>query len=178
MKYKDWLKSDNSHIKYVILDTDKTRTINVLDNVYEGISFINIFQQTNVEYIILISSKDTLTSVFNSYLDSFYDFKVLIPWLKINYTESSLLNVTQKLKACTDFVLLFQRPHVRNIKALLQTIIIENEPIMSLATWEKNLIKGFNELEYPGIYVTKNGQVVESSSLLDTSTVQGKIQLF
>lgn len=178
MQYKEWLKNETSEIKYALFDVDNTKIFNTLDHVYSDVTFSDIFQQTNCDYLIFIVNKECLISLFNSYLDSFYDFRTIIPWLKIDYTESSLLNVTQKLKNCMDFVVIFQRPHVRNIKALLQTIIIEPEKSLCFPEWQKNLILEFFNISYSGIYVSKDGQVVDSNQFIQNSTVQNKIQLF
>lgn len=171
-------KLPDSSLKYTLVNIPTKENYTPISDIYEQVTLSDIFQEINTDYLILCVSNELLTSVFNIYTESDYNFRYLIPWLKINYDDSSLINVTTKLKYCMDYVLVFQKPLTRNIKSVLQTLIIEPESPFGINGWQKKTVKAFSKINFDGVVVTQDGEVITSNEFLTTSQGTHKANLF
>lgn len=169
---------DNTNVKYVLANIDTQEDYTPMGNIYSDVTLYDLFQSLDVNYLILCVPSHMLPSVFNTYVDSNYLFKYLIPWVKINYDDTSLINVTTKLKYCMDYVVVFQKPLTRNIKSTLQTLIIEPESPFCINEWQKKLIKSFSNIEYEGLFITNSGEVINSNEFLEIKPDVHKTCLF
>lgn len=150
----------------------------MLDSLYENFTLNDIFYNTDLQYLILKVSPEALSLIFNAYSESIYEFKFIIPWIKSNFDDNSMISITNKLKKCVDYIIVFQRSGTRNIKSFLSSIVIETDKGNELNNWEKNLIINFSSLDYNGIIITQDGFITKTSDLISTSKYRSKINLF
>ena len=158
---------------YIVLNACSTEASSL--NYNENISFKQIFQQLNYDTIFLVCEKEMLPTLFNLYLDSVYNFKGIIPWVKINFNDTELLNVTYRLKNCVSFILVFQKPKGKNLRPYLPSLIIEPEYINYTPKWEIELAKKLSFME--GIMLNGD-KLIASKDLLKSANTLQKTKLF
>lgn len=165
-------------VDYVLIDASRNRNLRISDFLFEGLKLIDIFQQLETKYMFIRIPYQLLPLVFNVYQESSYEFKLIVPWVKSNFDDNSLIDILSKYKNCVDYILVFQKSEAVNIKQIFKTLFIEPQEVMSLNSWEKTMMRDMKNLGYEGVYITSDGIVTQVDSNQINMNAQSKIELF
>lgn len=168
----------NSYTDYVVADMSYIRALKIDDRVFPGVKLIDIFQLLNSNYLFLKISPAILPAVFTYYQESSYEFQFIIPWIKVNFDEISLIDLTSRFKGLVDYLVVFQKPDTKSIKSKLKSLVVEEDLFTTINRWEKELITGMTELGFQGIYVAPDGMYDKSDEIVKTKPRDKKIELF
>lgn len=170
--------NNGTHIDYAIVDISGIKSLKVDSSVFEGIKLIDIFQNLNSEYLFLKTNPVLLPSIFSIYQESCYEFQHIVPWVKVNFDEVTIIDLTSRFRGLIDYFVIFQKPGVRPIKSKLKSLIIEEDLITTINGCEKDLISGLDELNLSGIYVASDGMFDLSSDIVNSKPKNTRAELF
>ena len=188
MDFGQWLESNVNHYDFVIIDPpwnydDKTSKLTdvFVSDLWENVKLIDIFQKLDVDYMFLWVTTNMLPVMFNCYQESQYQFKTLIPWIKLTSNENLFYGLGNSFRNCVEYVALFQKPRVPALRFNDKNIILEesNDTNIKPKLWENDLIDKLIERGLSGIYIFSGGTLKFIDNVRPiTIHEQTKVELF
>lgn len=174
---KQFIKEEQ-HVNYAIIDVSKCANFRLFEDTDNPVKLIDLFQKLNSDYLFLHMNTKSLVDVFSIYPESSFELTYLIPWLKINFNESNVIEMTSKYMSNVNFVGVFQKCNSARLKSKLKSVIIEEDMISTLNRWQRELISDLNSWGLTGMYVSLDGIVLPTTTLTVKKPKNQMIELF
>lgn len=165
---------------YLIIDIpNNTDMISDSNNFFYQLNLFDLLQKVNVQYLFCKVNYTLLSELFCAYVDSDYNLKAFIPWLKIPFEDTAICELTLKLKNSIDYVIIFENNQSLNIKPLLMSLLIEpKNKVNNIQKWHQYFISVLNEKNLYGLIINSNGIFEDTEFKNIKNQNKSKIELF
>ena len=181
--FEKWLDTNVNKYEFAIVDppwnyNDKRPSLSVKQltyNLWDNMKLKDIFQKINTDYLFLWTTNSMLPLVFECCKDSDYEFKVVIPWIKLTNNEKLCYGLGNSLRNCVEYLVLFQKPKAQVLRLSDRNIIFEQsgERTIKPKIWEHELVEKLSNKGLRGVYIFSGGDLdfIDSVDIVDKPTV-------
>lgn len=157
-EFDSWVKQNVNNMDYVVIEPPCLNK-GQYSYIWSNIGLIDIFQTFDIKYLFMWVDVNTLPRLFTVYQESDYEFKALLPWVKITKTDNLFYTLTNTLKSNVEYLAVFQKPNVPKLKFNDKNIIVDEQDSYTHKPkkWEEYLQKQLSYSGLEGIYIHSNG---------------------
>ena len=168
--FNRFISSELNHSDYVFIDPPQNHNnIRSSNGFWEGVSFPDLFQRINTNYIFLYCGIGTLPLVMNSFIESSFDLVALIPYVKVGKSEDTLYSLRRhSFRYPIEYIAVFQKPGCPLLSFLSKTVIVENQnSFQRPISWETAIFNELEEKNYKGLYILPDGSIADNLANAD-----------
>ena len=133
------------------------------DNFFYQVDFFELLQKLEVPHLFFKVDVNTLIRLLYADVESPYEVKAIIPWVKESFNEVSLCKATSIYKKSLEYLVVLDFSHSTNLKKVLSTIFIETEPSNKVPVWERKLFTDLLELGLQGYIINENALMTKDN---------------
>lgn len=176
-----WATKLTTPYKYAIINPPWNLEGTILSDsdTWSEFSLIDLFQQSNIEYLFLKVNISVLPFALNVYRESTYDLYNIISWYKVDRVNIQRGNneICLRNRCYCEYYLVFKNPNATTLKSFSTQCIYEIPSINYYPEcWVNKFVRQLNEQGYRGIIVDNIG-VRDSLLYMKDKTVK-KVELF
>lgn len=185
MDFETWLNQNVNKYDYAIIDPpwnydDKPPSVTnnqLTYNVWENLKLRDIYVKLDVDYIFLWVTTQMLPLMFDCCKDTKYEFKSLIPWIKLTSKDSLFYGLGNTFRNCVEYVAVFQKSGCSVLRLSERNIIFEEvgKRTIKPKNWERNLVSILSNKHLNGVYIFSGGNLdfIDCVDIVqDTKTTQ------
>ena len=165
-RFTAFISSELSKLDYIFIDVPQNYPPTKYNSEFwRGITFLDIFQNIESGTILIWATVDILPQLLCGFIESSYDLKSVIPYMKLTRHEDPLYSIDNGFRRGLEYLVVFQKDD--NIPSYLFTkraiLEIENELTSKPIRWEDNMFMNLTERGYKGVYILPDGNVADTS---------------
>lgn len=185
MDFETWLNQNVNKYDYAIIDPpwnydDKPPSVTnnqLTYNVWENLKLRDIYVKLDVDYIFLWVTTQMLPLMFDCCKNTKYEFKSLIPWIKLTSKDSLFYGLGNTFRNCVEYVAVFQKSGCSVLRLSERNIIFEEvgKRTIKPKNWERNLVSILSNKHLNGVYIFSGGNLdfIDCVDIVqDTKTTQ------
>ena len=185
MDFETWLNQNVNKYDYAIIDPpwnydDKPPSVTnnqLTYNIWENLKLRDIYVKLDVDYIFLWVTTQMLPLMFDCCKDTKYEFKSLIPWIKLTSKDSLFYGLGNTFRNCVEYVAVFQKSGCPVLRLSERNIIFEEvgKRTIKPKNWERNLVSILSNKHLNGVYIFSGGNLdfIDCVDIVqDTKTTQ------
>lgn len=189
MDFEKWLDTNINQYDYAIIDPpwnydDKPPAVSnkqLTYSLWDNIKLKDLFHKINTTYIFLWVTNSMLPVLFDSYKDTDYTFKILIPWIKLTENEKLFYGLGNSLRNCVEYIALFQKENSDVLRLSDRNIIFEQAGARTIKPkiWERELVNKLSKKGLKGVYIFSGGDLdfIDSVDIINKPLIS-KNELF
>ena len=167
--FEEFLDTNVNQYDYAIIDPpwnyeDKPPAIRkeqVTYNLWDNMKLIDIFQKLNVNYIFLWITNSMIPIMFDCLKESEYEFKILIPWLKMTENNAIFIGPGNTFRNAVEYLVVLQKSKADLLHIQLRNVIIDKvgKRTEKPKEWERRLCVELANRNLKGVYIFSGGEL-------------------
>ena len=184
--FEKWLDENVNQYDYAIIDPpwnydDKRPAMlqnQLTYNLWDNTKLVDIFKKINTSYIFLWVTNSMLPVMFDAVKESDYQFKVLIPWVKLTVNDKLAYGTGNSFRNCVEYLTLFQKPDAKVLRLNDRNLIMEQSGARTIKpkVWERELVDTLSHKGMKGVYIFSGGNLdfMDSVDIVEENKINKK----